>query len=311
MLVDQQFLAALAADPLAAYPALAALLLASVAIASGLMRGDVLALARPVPAAWVAASIALVWGMASVAQTLPAPWSEPLAAAAVAPLALVAVAYGPTPALVALALVFAWTGAPPYPSANVGAAGPVLLSLELALLGWLAIAPSPRRHRIVAGVYLLVAHALTWSTAGLAWIVASHGDLTFAAVGDVHGLRFGAMAGVALLLALLPPALWRGAFPASALAPRSAREPRSTLAPHTVPAPRAALGTSHAGEPSASHDGHAAPAPGTSTLWDGPDARPWSRRRERGRSSIDADRAPMAPAPFERTERRRGRRSGV
>lgn len=302
MLVDQRLLAALAADPLAAYPALAALLLASVAIASGLMRGDVLALARPAPAAWVAASIALVWGIGAVARTLPEPWVEPLAAAAVAPLALVAVAYGPTPALVALALVLAWTGAPPYPSANVGEAGPAFLALELAILGWLAIAPSPRRHRIVAGVYVLLAHALTWATAGLAWIVVSHGNLDLAAASDVHGLRLGALAGLALLLALLPPALWRRAFPGSLLEPRSDRDPRTTTSElHSVtlsPTPDAGP-----------RDGRTTPTSGASTLWDGPDARPWSRRRERGPSSIDADGVPAAPAPFERTERRRRRRS--
>jgi len=298
VLVDQGLLGALTADPLAAYPALAALLLASVAIASGLLRGDVLALARPAPVAWILAALGAAWLVQGLSASAPTAWAETLAAAALAPLAVVAVAYGPTPALVALALTHAWIGVPPYPSAAAGPAGAHFLALELALLGWLAIAPSPRRYPLLAGTYLLVAHAFTWATAGLAWLVVTHGDLSLAAATATHGLRFGGVAATAVVLALVPPSWWRRAFPGSALAlPPPEPGPARTPVPASPPPPGApaALGTA----------GDARSEPERTTgVWDGSDLQPWTRPRPR--LAADAEAAPTPPQRYARPPRRRG-----
>lgn len=299
MLVDQGLLTALTADPLAGYPALAALLLASVAIASGLMRGDVLALARPAPVAWSIGALAAAWLLQRVSTAAPERWAETLAAAALAPIAIVAVAYGPTPALVTLALVYAWIGAPPYPSAAVGPVGVLLVGLELALLGWLAIAPSPRRVPLLAGLYLLLAHAFAWSTAGLAWLVLTHGDLSTAAALDTHGLRFGAVAATAVLLALVPPSWWRRAFPGSALAlepPGRAQRHAPASATHPATNPTDARAA-------ASHD-----AARTTGIWEGADLLPFERAQARHPGA--AEPAPTPPRRYARAPRRRGGASG-
>ena len=307
MSVDQGLLAALTADPLAGYPALAALLLASVAIASGVLRGDVLALARPTPVAWCIAALGTAWLVQAVATAAPGDWTDTLAASAIVPIAIVAVAYGPSPALVTLALAHAWIGVPPYPSTAVGPVGPLLVGLELALLGWLAIAPSPRRFRLVAGAYLLFAHALTWSTAGLAWLALTHGDLSLAALTDTHGLRFGAVAATAIVLALMPPSWWRRAFPGSALALPPPEQDRTRPAPVPsggVPRARsAASDTSAAG--AAGHEPREAAR--TTGVWDGTDLLPWVR--ERAPQAERAEPAPAAPERYERQPRRRGRAS--
>jgi len=307
VLVDHELLGALTADPLAAYPALAALLLASVAIASGLMRGDVLALARPAPLAWSVAALGAAWLLQAIATATPGDWTDALAAAALAPIAIIAVAYGPTPALVTLALAHAWIGVPPYPSAAVGSAGPLLVGLELALLGWLAIAPSPRRFRLVAGTYLLLAHAFTWSTAGLAWLVLTHGDLSLAAVTETHGLRFGAVAATAVVLALLPPSWWRRAFPGSALAlpPPERRPPHpATLASTLAPG---AHGPADAMRVSAVTDDGSRDSGRMTGVWDGADLQPWTRPRARQLDGAEA--APTPPKRYTRPVRRRGRAS--
>ena len=304
MFVDHGLLGALSADPLAAYPALAALLLASVAIASGLLRGDVLALARPAPVAWGIAAVGATWLLQGAATGLPVAWSDTVAAAALAPIAIIAVAYGPTPALVTLALVHAWVGLPPYPSAAVGPVGGLFSGLELALLGWLAIAPSPRRYPLLAGLYLLLAHAFTWATAGLAWLVVTHGDLSLAAATDTHGMRFGAVAATATVLALVPPSWWRRAFPGSALAlPSREHGPARTPAPvsTTHPTPPATPGAPAAATDEARDSGR------MTGVWDGVDLRPWTRARTpHPDGAAAAPSAPAAPERFERPPRRRG-----
>ena len=272
MLGSGTLLDALLADPLALYPALAALLLASVSLASGLLRGDVLALARPLPVAWVVLAVAACWALQRALTNLaPAGW-EILPTVALAPLALIALAYGPTPALVALALAAAWVGLPEGQQGADGDARLWLQGLELVVLGWLAIAPSPRRWPLVAGAYLLLAHVLTWATAGIAWVVVVSGDLTLETMRDQHGFGFVGLAVVGLLLASLPPRSWRSLFPGSSIAP----PPIPARARAPAAAPEAAG-----------------------------DLAPWALQRERRHAATLAQ--IEAPPPFTRP-RRRGRR---
>jgi len=220
VLGSRTLLDALSADPLAFYPALAAVLLAAVALASGLLRGDVLALTRPLPAAWVVAAVAAVWWLQAALAGIDPTWLAPSAQLALAPLAVIALAYGPTPAIVALALTIAWVGIPAGPAAATEAPRVWLLGLELVVLGWLAIAPSPRRWWGSAAIYLIAAHLLAWLTAGLAWVGAHHGGVSLTLLEREHGLRFEGVAIVALVLALVPPVAWRRLFPGSSIAPQ-------------------------------------------------------------------------------------------
>ena len=234
MLGSGTLLDALLADPLALYPALAALLLASVSLASGLLRGDVLALARPLPVAWVLLAVAACWGLLRALEHLaPAGW-DVAPTVAFAPLTLIALAYGPTPALVALALAAAWVGLPDSAGGADSDARVWLLALELLVLGWLAIAPSPRRWPIVAGAYLLLAHLLTWATAGLAWVVLTSGEASLDTLRAQHGFGFAALAAVMLLLAIVPPSFWRRLFPGSSVAPPPPAAARSAAAASDV-----------------------------------------------------------------------------
>jgi hypothetical protein len=274
---------ALAADPRALYPALAALLLAAVSLASGLLRGDVLSLTKPRPVAIVLlavlASWALRWGLGHVATD---GW-EPSAVVTLAPLTLVALGYGPTPALVALALSVAWFGHPDPSGATGAAIGGWLLGLELLVLGWLAIAPSPRRWPLLAGLYLVLAHALAWSTAGLAWMVIDAGEPTLAALREWHGHRLLELAAVATALAALPPRFWRAAFPDSSLAVPTGPPASAATQVASRPADPAAVST--ATEPELDRD-----------------LAPWSRRNPRRHVPLPAP--GDAPAPYLRRQRR-------
>lgn len=218
MLGSQTLLDALFSDPLALYPALAALLLALVGVASGLLRGDLLALTRPWSVVVIVASVAGVWGLDVALAPLDPVWRSPAGDLALAPLFLIALAYGPTPALVALALTVAWVGLPEHGSVGRAPAQVWLLALQLTILGWLAIAPNVRRSWGVAGVYLIAAHVLTWSTAGLAWTAVRYGGVSLALLEREHGLRLEGLALLTVAVALLPPLLWRALFRGSPLA---------------------------------------------------------------------------------------------
>ena len=284
MLASGTLLDALLADPLALYPALAALLLAAVSLASGLLRGDVLALARPLPVAWVVLAVGACWVLQRALEHLAPAGGEIAPSVAFAPLALIALAYGPTPALVALALAAAWVGLPETASGSASDARVWVLGLELVVLGWLAIAPSPRRWPIVAGAYLLLAHLLAWATAGLAWVVLVSGEATLDTLRDQHGFDFAALAAVMLLLAIVPPASWRALFPGSSVAP-PAPAPARSAPERSAPAPSdvVAGGTDPASE-----------------------LAPWSRRRSRHAATDLAQIEP--PKPFARRRRTRVRR---
>lgn len=165
-------------------------------------------------------------GEAARAPDQAIPWSRILAGLSRFPLYLIALAYGPTVGLVAAALFAGFEASsllPGWPEA--------ILALELAVLGWLAIYPSPRQHRLAGPFNALLAYALAWGTAGLALLEARSGEVTAAGVWQQHqGTAIG-VAAAALLLALVPPHLYRKAFPGSRIAPRLERpaEPRSLV----------------------------------------------------------------------------------
>lgn len=158
-----------ASDPLFVYPLGAAVLLAAVALTGGLARGDVRALLRPPVLVRVLALTALAFAAAAAADYLGSDWAAAsllLIGAARLPLYIAALAYGPSAGLLAGALFSPAVAAGAFPGVQ-GA----LLTLELLLLGWLAIFPSPRSARYAGPLLAPAAHALTLLTAGVAHLV--------------------------------------------------------------------------------------------------------------------------------------------
>jgi len=97
-----------------------------------------------------------------------------------------------------------------------------VFALELAVLGWLAIYPSPRTGRWAGPFDVLLAYALAWGTGGLALLEARTGAVTPA---SLWAQQRPALLGVglsALVLVLVPPSAYRRAFPHSRIAPSDA-----------------------------------------------------------------------------------------
>lgn len=209
----------LLADPVAGYTLLAALLLATASVAAGVARLDFLVLARPVPA--LALVVCLLVALAFRALIGP----DPLATAPVTwapagierlPLYLAALAYGPTVGLLAgggfTLLLLVTTGeAPGWAQA--------LLTLELLLLGWLAIFPSPRQFRWAAAFNVLLASSLTWLTGGIALARLLHGELTAENVLVINPLPFTSLTTSAAVLLLIPRSAYRVLFRGTRIAP--------------------------------------------------------------------------------------------
>lgn len=202
--------ARLTSDPLLSYSLLAAAVLGASSLVGGWGRGDLRALSRPTP--WIAVALAALAALAitvagdRIEAVDPGAW--PVPGIRRLPLYLVALGYGPTSGAIA-ALLFAgierFQG--PVPAADA------VLVLEMAVVGWLAIAPSPRRFRFAASFGVLSGWALAMSTGGLAALAWAYRPLpleTWAATmrADLPGVLASAV-----LLALLPPRWWRSAAP--------------------------------------------------------------------------------------------------
>lgn len=200
-------------DPLVRYALLGAAVLAAASLLGGWSRGDVRALTRP--ATWIALATAVVAGVALTAAgdrigaALAIGW--PLEGLRRLPLYLLALGYGPTVGALS-GLAFAAVEARQWPLHGADA----LLALELAAVGWIAIAPSPRRHRLAAPLAVLLGWSLATATLGLAAWAAIGGPATLSALLAADGaVAIGVLAS-ALLTALLPPRWWRRAAPGAA-----------------------------------------------------------------------------------------------
>ena len=234
-------------DPFFLYTLAAALFLALVALSSGWRRGDVLALAKPEGLFHVALAVTLGVGLTALSGRADAflPDGFSLAGLNLLPLYVVVLAYGPSAGLLAAALfaAFATSGAVPgWPEA--------LLALELATLGWLAVAPSPRRFRWAGSVNVLCAYALAWLTGGSALLAPLRAAGAFwTAQLEQHLSALPGLLLSACLLGLLSPAFYRRAFPTSRLASFQTSLPdgelvsgetwtvRAGAAPENLPAP--------------------------------------------------------------------------
>jgi len=106
----QWLLDAIQRDPVFAYALLAAALLALVSIGTGLVRGDVMVLARPRILLRVVGAVLAAFALAYLSALLvhafgPSPWTRLVAGLERVPLALVTLAYGPGIGVAVAALV--------------------------------------------------------------------------------------------------------------------------------------------------------------------------------------------------------------
>jgi len=219
MLADLPLLwSAASADPVLFYSLASALLLAVVSLYSGLSRLDFIALVNSRTLLRVVSAVALAFVLRALAESSVAPPGS-LAALLLPglhrlPLYAVALAYGPTAGLVVAILFAAFASTTLLPGLNEA-----VLALELVVLGWLAIFPSPRTSRWAGPFDGALAYALAWGTAGIA-LLSFQG--VFVTVGALLALHADVWPGVALgcvLLVSLPPAVYRRAFPGSRIEP--------------------------------------------------------------------------------------------
>jgi hypothetical protein len=214
--VTVELLAArLGSDPLVRYALLAAAILALASLGGGWARGGPRALRRPSAWAALAAAVLAATALAAAGDRIGGALTGgpegawPLEGARRWPLWLLALGYGPS--LGALAgLAFA-----AVEGAQSGLrAGEAVLVLELATIGWIAIAPSPRRSRWAAPLAVLLGWGLADVTLGLALRAADGAAAPDALL--VPGGLPAAVALGALALALPGPRWWRRAAPGAA-----------------------------------------------------------------------------------------------
>src|SRR5690606_26445722 len=209
---------AASADPILFYSLASALLLAVVSLYSGLSRLDVIALANPRTLLRVVSAVALAFVLRALAESAAAAPGSLVAVLLPGlhrlPLYVVALAYGPTAGLLAAVLFAAFASSTLLPGLNEA-----VLALELVVLGWLAIFPSPRASRWAGPFDGALAYALAWSTAGIALLSFQGVFVTIGALLALHGAVWPGVVLSCLLLALIPPAAYRRAFPGSRIAP--------------------------------------------------------------------------------------------
>ena len=215
-------------DPRVVYSLAAAALLALVSLLSGLGRLDVAALLKPTNLLLVGSGVLVAFGLVVVTERWPvlAAGESGLAASlgfglARVPLYLLALGFGPSVGLVAGVLFSAATAIGPYPSWSEA-----ILVLELMILGWLAISPSPRRNRWAGPLGAAVAYVLATGTAGVAFEVWRTGELSLAALLAEQGRALPGLVAAWLALAAFGPELYERYMPGSRILPGVVRSRR-------------------------------------------------------------------------------------
>lgn len=215
---------AASSDPVLFYSLASALLLAVVSLYSGLSRLDLVALFNPRTLLRVVAAVAFAFVLRALAE---ATTSSPAAAGSLGsvaalllpglhrfPLYVVALAYGPTAGLLVAVLFAAFASSTLLPGLNEA-----VLALELVVLGWLAIFPSPRTTRWAGPFGAALAYALAWGTAGIAVPTYQGVFVTLSALLALHADVWPGVLLACALLTLVSPRVYSLVFPGSRIAP--------------------------------------------------------------------------------------------
>jgi hypothetical protein len=268
----QALITVLRQDPLFAYSVAAALVLLTAALTAGFSRLDFIAVLHPhgllaIVSAVLASLVLMVFIVWLERSLLRLPWlwldslpesAFPLVGAWRLPLYIVALAYGPSAGLASAALIVAFSAQTGLPGWQEG-----LLAFELVTVGWLAIAPNPRKHPWAGTFNILLAHLLTLMTLGLALLRWQQRPLTLADLWQLSGEVSGGVLVSALVVAYVTPAFYARVFATSRIATRTEHAPHMPLPPLTAPlaaARKAKAQSEPASKLSANHPQPAIPA---------------------------------------------------
>lgn len=211
--------------PLLGYSLLAATFLAAVSLLTGWLRLDFLPAYRPFGLLQITVAVALAAALmllsSRLAEIMPLDiaalsWLGDdylLAGISRLPLYVIALAYGPSAGLLAAVLYAAFGTQTGYFTWDVA-----VLALELLILGWLAIYPSPRDYRWAGPLNAFLAYVLAWSTAGLALLAWQKDTVTLTSWWQQQ-TPGGVLLSI-LLLFVISPWWYRRNFRPSRIAPR-------------------------------------------------------------------------------------------
>ncbi len=128
------------------------------------------------------------------------------------PLYFITLALGPSAGLVAGILFLSLGNLLKFPD--------LILLLELSVLGWFAISPSPRLFWWAGSLGVIFSYALTWAAAGSAYLqLEFQNGSSLAAHLALHQDKWFSLAVVTLVLAFVRPKLYERFLPFSHIAP--------------------------------------------------------------------------------------------
>ena len=218
-------------NPVIAYCSLAAAFLIMVSLAGGIIKCDFYALAQPkviIHVILLVTLAALMNWAGTYAGELSKYLNDPLNVLSTLtgmhrfPLYVLALAYGPTTGLLAVTLFAAF-------ETNTGmhSLGILVFGLELIILGWLAIYPSPHLTRWAGSFNATLAYLLAWSTGGIALVAANEDKISVAKIFALHESTIVATAVCIIALWLVGPSFYQKFFPDSRIVPPKTRELRN------------------------------------------------------------------------------------
>lgn len=204
-------------QPFLAYSLLASFILAVVSLSSGLFRLDILSTFTPKALLGICLAVFAALSISYFGKTLLANGASADAIAlsmSRLPLYFITLALGPSAGLLAGALFLSFGDLIHFPE--------LILLLELSVLGWFAISPSPRHFWWAGPFCAVLAYLLTWAAAGSAYLQWQTGDgSSLRHHLSLHNDSILSMVFVIFLLALILPSVYERFFPFSAIAPKS------------------------------------------------------------------------------------------
>lgn len=230
-MLDLQFVTDLLVNnPRLMYFLLAAFILVFVSLLSGWGRLDFLVMLKPQSLLHIALAVIIAFSLMLLNEYAARTFNEASATTNSNlwffsgirrfPLYVIALAYGPSAGLFTAALFAAFETTAHYPGLNEA-----VFALELTVLGWLAISPSPFKYRWAGPVNVVGAYTLAWATAGLALLEWQTGDITMANLWTQHRTTLTGVLLSMLLLLIVSPRFYRQVFSLSRIAPKRKQAP--------------------------------------------------------------------------------------